>query len=76
MQLDIRAPMGWLFLSLGIILLAYGFIADPAIYAQHSLGQNLNLRWGAVFALFGATMLVLASRAKCAARRSSASRVE
>ncbi len=62
MTLDIRLPMGLLFLLLGIILVVYGFISDPAIYAAHSLGQNVNLLWGAIFALFGATMLWLAKR--------------
>jgi hypothetical protein len=62
MQLDIRLPMGLLFLLLGIILVTYGFVSDPAIYVQHSLGQNVNLLWGSLFALFGAAMLWLARR--------------
>ena len=64
MQLDIRLPMGLLFLLLGIILVVYGFVSDPAIYARHSLGQNVNLLWGSVFALFGAAMLWLARKKK------------
>lgn len=64
MNLDVRIPMGWLFLCLGIILSGYGLIADPAIYARHSLGQNVNLHWGAVFVLFGAITLLLARRPK------------
>lgn len=62
MQLDVRLPMGLLFLILGVILVGYGLAADPAIYARHSLGQNVNLTWGIVFALFGAAMLGLARR--------------
>lgn len=64
MQLDVRIPMGWLFLTLGVILVVYGFIADPVIYAQHSLGQNVNLLWGAIFAAFGGFVLWLAKRKK------------
>ena len=64
MQLDIRLPMGLLFLLLGIILVAYGFVSDPAIYAAHSLGQNVNLLWGSIFAVFGAAMLFLARKKK------------
>ncbi|HTL69611.1 MAG TPA: hypothetical protein VL200_18255 [Lacunisphaera sp.] len=64
MQLDIRLPMGLLFLLLGAILLVYGFASNPAIYAAHSLGQNVNLTWGVVFALFGAFMLWLARKKK------------
>lgn len=63
-QLDVRLPMGLLFLTLGLILAGYGLIADPEIYARHSLGQNVNLTWGIVFAVFGVAMLWLARRAK------------
>ncbi len=62
MQLDIRLPMGLLFLILGVILVVYGFISDPAIYVAHSLGQNVNLLWGAIFALFGGVMLYLSRK--------------
>jgi hypothetical protein len=64
MHLDVRLPMGLLFLTLGVILIVYGLAADPVIYATHSFGQNVNLRWGVIFALFGATMLFLARRKK------------
>lgn len=64
MELDVRIPIGWLFLTLGLILVAYGLTADPAIYVKHSLGQNVNLIWGAIFALFGGFVLYLAKRKK------------
>jgi len=64
MQLDIRLPMGLLFLLLGVILVGYGFVSDQAIYDQHSLGQNVNLLWGGIFAMFGAVMLWLSRRGK------------
>jgi LPXTG-motif cell wall-anchored protein len=64
MHLDVRIPLGLLFLLLGLILVGFGLTSDPAIYVQHSLGQNVNLVWGAVFALFGAAMLLLARRKK------------
>ncbi len=62
MQLDIRLPMGLLFLILGAILVGYGLMSDPVIYSTHSLGQNVNLLWGSIFALFGVAMLWLARR--------------
>lgn len=62
MQLDIRLPMGLLFLLLGVILIIYGFVSDPAIYVTHSLGQNVNLIWGSIFTAFGAVMFWLAWR--------------
>lgn len=64
MHLDVRIPLGLLFLLLGLILIVHGFISGPAIYVQHSLGQNVNLLWGAVFALFGAGMLAFTRRGK------------
>jgi len=59
MHLDVRIPMGLLFLLVGLILVVYGFTSDPAIYAQHSLGENINLTWGGIFVVFGAAMLLL-----------------
>ncbi|MDI1319198.1 MAG: hypothetical protein PSW75_03250 [bacterium] len=56
--------MGLLFLTLGLVLVIFGLTADHAIYAKHSLGLNVNLTWGALFALFGALMLWLARRSR------------
>ena len=64
MNLDVRFPMGLLFLILGVILCVYGLAADPAIYVKHSLGQNVNVFWGVIFALFGTAMLWLARKKK------------
>jgi hypothetical protein len=61
MGLDIRIPIGLLFTTLGVLLLAYGLLGDPAIY-QRSLGININLSWGAVMAAFGITMWVFGRR--------------
>ena len=64
MHLDVRVPLGLLFLLLGLILVVFGLISDPAIYVQHSLGQNVNLFWGAIFAVFGAVVLLLSRRGR------------
>ena len=63
MGLDIRWPMGLLLLLLGLILMVYGVLSDPAIYVR-SLGMNVNLWWGAMMALVGGVMVALARRAK------------
>ena len=63
MGLDIRWPMGLLFLLLGAILVGYGAVSDPAIYAR-SLGLNVNLWWGAMLLACGAVMVTLAHRAR------------
>lgn len=59
MGLDIRWPIGLMFLLLGIVLAAYGLMSNADIYAQ-SLGLNVNLIWGAVLAVFGLIMVALA----------------
>ena len=64
MHLDVRIPLGLLFLILGLILVGYGFMSDASIYTQHSLGQNVNLFWGAIFSVFGAVVLVWSRRGK------------
>jgi hypothetical protein len=62
MGLDIRLPMGMLFTIFGIMLIVFGLISDPAIYAQ-SLGINVNLQWGVVLLVFGTVMLYMGARA-------------
>ena len=61
MGLDIRMPIGLMFSIFGVILVSYGLLSDPAIYAR-SLGVNINLFWGLGLLAFGACMLLLGMR--------------
>lgn len=61
MGLDIRYPIGGLFVALGLILAIYGMLSDPAIY-QRSLGVNINLWWGLLMTAGGLVSLYLARR--------------
>ncbi len=63
MNFDLRLPLGLLFSLFGALLVIYGIVSDPAIYAR-SLGFNVNLDWGLVLLLFGLIMLSLALRAR------------
>lgn len=65
--MDIRNPIGLMFLSLGILLTVYGLITngDAELYKK-SADTNINLYWGLLMAAFGAFMLGLAV---CAARK-------
>jgi hypothetical protein len=72
MNLDVRLPIGLMFVVFGVLLAGFGLVSDPKIYEAHSLGINVNLDWGFVLLLFGITMLALAVRA----RRSPASAAE
>jgi hypothetical protein len=56
MGIDLRLPIGLLFVVLGALLVAVGLGGDRAIYAR-SLGINVNLWWGLALLVFGAIML-------------------
>ena len=56
MLLDLRFPMGLLFVALGALLVGYGLFGDQAVYAA-SLGINVNLWSGLGILVFGAAML-------------------
>lgn len=58
MKLDLRIPIGILFLALGVLLSGYGALTMGSDIYQRSLGINVNLWWGVLLTLFGALMLV------------------
>ena len=61
MGFDIRMPIGMLFTLFGILLIAYGGATQGnAMYAEHSLGVNMSVWWGAALAALGLVMLALA----------------
>jgi hypothetical protein len=64
MDLDVRLPIGLMFSLFGVLLAGFGVLSDPRIYAEHSLGINVNLGWGVVLLAFGVTMLGLALRTR------------
>lgn len=59
MGLDLRWPIGVMFLLIGALLAGQGFM-DP--HGSTSLGININLIWGAVLLVFGGGMTVAAWR--------------
>ena len=62
MGLDIRIPLGLMFLITGGIMAVFGlFTQGHAIYAM-SLGINLNLIWGSLMFVFGLAMFILGRR--------------
>jgi hypothetical protein len=66
---DLRHPLGWLFATLGVLLVIAGLRATPSTDAR-SLGININLIWGVVMVAFALLCLWLARRE--ARRRMSA----
>ena len=63
-MLDIRYPIGVMFLILGGILAVFGVVSNQEMYKVHSLGVNINLVWGCVLLVFGAFMFLMAVRAQ------------
>lgn len=59
-SLDIRTPIGLMFLAVGAILATFGAVSDPSAYVR--AGININLWWGLVLVAFGAVMLWLGRR--------------
>jgi hypothetical protein len=72
MGLDIRIPLGLMFLITGGLLAAYGVVTWGSAIYERSLGMNVNLIWGAVMFVFGVVMYVMGRRP----RRLAASRVQ
>jgi len=60
MDMDIRIPIGLLFLILGAILTVLGIFTmnDTELYAR-SLGRNINLWTGLLMLIFGGLMLLV-----------------
>ena len=54
--MDLRYPVGVLFLALGALLAGYGVLAPAR--SQTALLINVNLIWGLVMLVFGALMLL------------------
>jgi hypothetical protein len=64
MGLDIRIPLGLIFLIIGGLMSVYGlFTRHSAIY-EKSLGVNLNLTWGLLMLIFGLVMFLVGRRQK------------
>jgi H+/Cl- antiporter ClcA len=59
MDMDIRIPIGLLFVILGAILTLFGVFTmnDTELYAR-SLGRNINLWSGLLMLIFGGLMLL------------------
>jgi hypothetical protein len=70
MGLDMRLPIGIIFIIYGLLISIFGFVANPAIF-QSPLGLNIELRlygvnidilWGGAMLVFGLVMGGLAFR--------------
>jgi len=62
-SLDLRLPIGGLFVTLGVMLAGFGLVTggNTEMYVK-SGGININLIWGIVMLITGVIFLVLAKR--------------
>jgi hypothetical protein len=65
MGLDIRVPLGMIFLIIGAIMGVFGLVThgDATLY-EKSLGVDLNLTWGGIMFVFGAIMFYVGRKKK------------
>ena len=65
MGLDIRIPLGLIFMITGGMISIYGFVTrhSAVVYAR-SMEVNLNLGWGVVMLAFGLIMFFAGRRKK------------
>jgi hypothetical protein len=63
MRLDIRLPLGFLFVILGLMLMIFGLTSDPSIY-HRSLGININVIAGVGQFAFGVAGVYWGGRAE------------
>jgi len=64
MGLDIRIPLGLIFIFTGGVMTIFGlFTQNSAIYDK-SMGVNLNMGWGGIMLIFGAVMFFFGRRQK------------
>ena len=64
MGLDIRIPLGLIFLITGGIMSIFGFVTRNSGIYQRSMGVNLNLTWGTLMFVFGLIMFLVGRRQK------------
>jgi hypothetical protein len=59
MTLDLRIPLGLLFLIVGVMLSVYGVATRGSDIYLRSAGMNINIIWGVVMFVFGLAMFLL-----------------
>jgi multisubunit Na+/H+ antiporter MnhG subunit len=59
MSLDLRIPLGLMFLIVGAMLSIYGFVTRGSEIYFRSAGMDINLIWGIVMLVFGLSMFLL-----------------
>jgi multisubunit Na+/H+ antiporter MnhG subunit len=64
MGLDIRIPLGLIFLIIGGIMSLFGVFTRSSTIYEKSLGMDVNLGWGLLMFVFGAIMFLVGRHQK------------
>ena len=64
MGLDIRIPLGLIFIFVGFIMTIFGLFTQHSAIYDRSMGVNLNMGWGGIMLIFGAIMFFFGRRQK------------
>ncbi len=64
MGLDIRIPLGLIFLITGAILSIFGLVTRHSAIYEKSLNIDVNLIWGLLMFVFGLIMYLVGRRQK------------
>lgn len=64
MGLDIRIPLGLIFMITGGMMTVWGIVTRHSDIYARSMGVNMNLWWGLVMLIFGVIMFVVGRRQK------------
>lgn len=68
-MLDIRKPIAWLHIVLGIMLAGYGYTGGAAdLRPVGIMPVNINVVWGIVMLLFGVIMLSIVTLSEVQAK--------
>jgi hypothetical protein len=62
MGLDIRIPLGLMFLVTGGLMVLYGLLTRGSAIYEKSLNMNINLIWGGLMLVFGLVMYMMGRR--------------
>jgi hypothetical protein len=62
MGLDIRIPLGLMFLITGGLMALYGLCTRGSAIYEKSLNMNINLIWGGLMLVFGLVMYLMGRR--------------
>jgi hypothetical protein len=69
MGLDVRIPLGLMFLVTGALMAIYGLFTQGSAIYEKSLGMDINLIWGSLMFVFGLVLYLFGRRPRRLAKQ-------